>query len=137
MLGPRRQLMERLVGSSDAYCGRGSKGKRTRRGPLQSGAFVESPGGISPPGAPRTVHDPLESHGSRCSAIALNGFASSTGSSRFSWPVSETEQRSPFAPATLQSLRRYYGLLRPCAPLRYSRSRGWSRLRLVPLRRRT
>jgi len=83
MLGSRRQLMERLVGSSDAYCGRGSKGKRTRRGPLQSGAFVESPGGISPPGAPRTVHDPLESHGSRCSAIASNGFASSTGSSRF------------------------------------------------------
>src|SRR5262249_20405314 len=24
-------------------------------------AHVESPGGISPPGAPRTVHDPLES----------------------------------------------------------------------------
>jgi len=24
-------------------------------------AIVESPGGISPPGAPRTVHDPLES----------------------------------------------------------------------------
>src|SRR5215472_7436894 len=33
--------------------------------------FVESPGGISPPGAPRTVHDPLESHGSRCSAVAI------------------------------------------------------------------
>ena len=33
--------------------------------------FVESPGGISPPGAPRTVHDPLESHGSRCSAVAM------------------------------------------------------------------
>ena len=33
-------------------------------------ADVESPGGISPPGAPRTVHDPLESHGSRCSAVA-------------------------------------------------------------------
>jgi hypothetical protein len=33
-------------------------------------AFVESPGGIAPPGAPRTVRDPLESHGSRCSAIA-------------------------------------------------------------------
>ena len=32
---------------------------------------VESPGGISPPGAPRTVHDPLESHGSRCSAVAM------------------------------------------------------------------
>ena len=46
------------------------------------------------------------------------------------------EQRNPFAPAPLQSLRRYYGLLRPCAPLRYSRPRGWSRLRLVPSRRR-
>ena len=34
-------------------------------------AHVESPGGISPPGAPRTVHDPLESHGSRCSAVAV------------------------------------------------------------------
>jgi hypothetical protein len=34
-------------------------------------ANVESPGGISPPGAPRTVHDPLESHGSRCSAVAM------------------------------------------------------------------
>src|SRR6201997_798257 len=34
-------------------------------------AIVESPGGISPPGAPRTVHDPLESHGSRCSAVAM------------------------------------------------------------------
>ena len=33
--------------------------------------IVESPGGISPPGAPRTVHDPLESHGSRCSAVAM------------------------------------------------------------------
>jgi hypothetical protein len=32
---------------------------------------VESPGGISPLGAPRTVHDPLESHGSRCSAVAM------------------------------------------------------------------
>ena len=33
--------------------------------------IVELPGGISPPGAPRTVHDPLESHGSRCSAVAM------------------------------------------------------------------
>src|SRR5262245_41746073 len=32
---------------------------------------VESPGGLSPPGAPKTVHDPLESHGSRCSAVAM------------------------------------------------------------------
>jgi len=34
-------------------------------------ARVESPGGISPPGAPRTVRDRLESHGSRCSAVAM------------------------------------------------------------------
>jgi hypothetical protein len=39
--------------------------------PYQSDAIVESPGGIPPPGAPRTVHDPLESHGSRCSAVAM------------------------------------------------------------------
>jgi hypothetical protein len=46
----------------------------------------------------------------------------------FSWPVALAEQRSPLAPAPLQSLRHYYGLLRPCTPLRYSRPRGWSRL---------
>src|SRR6516162_9904964 len=50
---------------------------------VKSTTVVESPEGISPPGAPRTVHDSLESHGSRCSAVALNGFASSMGSSRF------------------------------------------------------
>jgi hypothetical protein len=36
-----------------------------------TGKPVESPEGLSPPGAPRTVHDPLESHGSRCSAVAI------------------------------------------------------------------
>src|ERR1035437_114115 len=34
---------------------------------------VESPGGISPPGAPRTVREPLDSHGSRCSAVGTRG----------------------------------------------------------------
>ena len=33
----------------------------------------------------------------------------------FSWLVVSAEQRSPFGPAPLQSLRPYYGLLRPCA----------------------
>ena len=33
--------------------------------------YVESPGGISPPGAPRSVHEPLDSHGSRCSAASM------------------------------------------------------------------
>src|ERR1700758_1426391 len=30
----------------------------------------------------------------------------------------------------------HYGLLRPCAPRRYSRPRGWSRLQLLPSRHR-
>src|SRR6516225_8876606 len=34
-------------------------------------ALVESPGGVSPPGAPRTVREPLDSHGSRCSAAPM------------------------------------------------------------------
>jgi hypothetical protein len=29
------------------------------------------PEGVFTPGAPRTVHDPLESHGSRCPAVAM------------------------------------------------------------------
>ena len=65
----------------------------------------------------------------------LERLCSSTGSSCFQLANGQAEQRSPFAPAPLQGLRRYYGLLRPCAPLRYSRPRGWSRLRLVPSRR--
>ena len=48
--------------------------------------------------------------------------------------MAKAEQRSPFARAPLQSLQRYYGLLRPCAPRRYSRPRGWCRLWLLPSR---
>jgi hypothetical protein len=55
----------------------------------------------------------------------------------FSWPVASAEQRSPFGPAPLQSLRLYYELLRPCAPHRYCDPRGLSRLRSLPLHRRT
>ena len=46
-------------------------------------ASDESPGGISPPGAPKTVREPLDSHGSRCSTVGKRaaGFTSSTGSS--------------------------------------------------------
>src|SRR6516162_4370023 len=82
-----------------------------------------------------TVHDPLESHGSRCSAVAGTALPRPRAPPVSSWPMAKAEQRRPFAPAPLQGLRRYYGLLRPCAPLRYSRPRGWSRLRLVPSRR--
>ena len=33
--------------------------------------IVESPGGLSPPGAPRSVREPLDSYGSRCSAVSM------------------------------------------------------------------
>lgn len=36
--------------------------------PLRPEGSGESPGGVSPPGAPRTVREPLGSHGSLCSA---------------------------------------------------------------------
>src|SRR5262249_16375295 len=49
--------------------------------------------------------------------------------------MAKAEQRSPFAPAPLQGLQRYYGLLRPYAALRYSRPRGFSRLWLLPWHR--
>ena len=42
------------------------------RPPRRKSGFVELPGGISPPGAPRTVREPLDSHGSRCSAVAMH-----------------------------------------------------------------
>src|ERR1700741_3084740 len=32
---------------------------------------VESPGGLSPPGGPRSVREPLDSYGSRCSAVSM------------------------------------------------------------------
>src|SRR5260370_41328509 len=44
---------------------------RTYHGHHETDAFVESPEGLSPSGAPRTVREPLDSHGSRCSAVAM------------------------------------------------------------------
>jgi len=54
----------------------------------------------------------------------------------FYWLPSTTDSAASRARIGAETGRRYYGLLRPCAPLRYSRPRGWSRLRLVPSRRR-
>src|SRR6266404_7762683 len=114
---------------------------RTYRGHHETDANVESPGGLSPPGAPRTVREPLDSYGSRCSAVAIERLCFVHGllplPDGFSWPVASAEQRSPFGPAPLQSLRPYYGLLRPWTPHRYSDPRGLSRLRSLPLHRRT
>ena len=47
---------------------------RAKRTFLRIGAkspTVESPEGLSPSGAPRTVREPLDSHGSRCSAVSM------------------------------------------------------------------
>ena len=44
-------------------------------------------------------------------------------------------QRSPFGPARLPGLPPYYGLLRPCAPPRYSGPRGGPPLGFLPSHR--
>src|SRR6266404_2574857 len=97
---------------------------RTSQSRWRMSASVESPGGLSPPGAPRTVREPLDSYGSRCSAVAIERLCFVHGllplPDGFSWPVASAEQRSPFGPAPLQGLRPYYELLRRCAPHRYS-----------------
>ena len=57
--------------------------KPSRRSSIGAAVEGESPGGISPPGAPKTVREPLGSHGFRCSTVGTRaaGFTSSTGSS--------------------------------------------------------
>ena len=100
-------------------------------------AFGESPGGISPPGAPRTVREPLDSHGSRCSAVEMHQrLCLSLGAPPVAgWLRAWAEQCGPFGPAPLQDLHPYYEPLRPCAPHRYSDPRGFSRLRSLPWHR--
>src|SRR6516164_935373 len=39
--------------------------------PAGTSLHVESPRGLSPPGAPRSVREPLDSYGSRCSAVSM------------------------------------------------------------------
>ena len=87
-------------------------------------AVVESPGGISPPGAPRAVHDPLEARlpmFGRC----LNGFASPTGSSRFRLASGQGRTTQPLrsSPITEPST-----LLRAAPPLRLASVLSPSRL---------
>jgi hypothetical protein len=59
----------------------------TRRRP----GCVESPGGLSPPGAPRSVREPLDSYGSRCSAVSMtSSSATARNGSRLS-PAARAE----------------------------------------------
>jgi len=55
----RRAVVGRGAGPDDATAG------------AATSRVVESRGGISPPRAPRTVREPLDSYGSRCSAVAM------------------------------------------------------------------
>ena len=61
-------------------------------------ANVESPEGLSPSGAPRTVREPLDSHGSRCSAVAMT-----------KWPMGKELRRCPAQP--VEPVSRTLGLM--------------------------
>ena len=103
----------------------------------------ESPGGISPTGAPKTVREPLNLHGSRCSTVGKRaaGFTSSTGSSchqlasvgRWPWLNNAAPSLQPhyraFVPTT--------GCSVPVLRIGTLAPRGFSRLWLLPLHRRT
>ncbi len=92
----------------------------------------ESRGGMSPPCAPRTVREPLASHGSRCSAVERHQrlCLSHRAPPVAGWLRASAEQRGPFGPAPLQNLHPYYEPLRPSC----SASVLWS-LRIQPLGR--
>ena len=68
------------IGCMNTVAGLPARDGGTNRKGSQPG---ESPGGISPPGAPKTVREPLGSHGFRCSTVGTPaaGVTSSTGSS--------------------------------------------------------
>jgi hypothetical protein len=107
--------MARLIGSALAF----------------NAQMVESPGGTSPPGSHRTVRETLASYGSSCPL-------EHQVSVHFRFLPSLVDQKSTvghvsaFAPSPLQKLHRYYELIRPCAPHRYSHTNGAS-ARVSPL----
>src|SRR5689334_13220384 len=68
---PRKKLEpspERLLAVLHGWRDEVVRAGRTDRA-RRDKAVVESPGGLSPPGAPRSVREPLDSYGSRCSAV--------------------------------------------------------------------
>ena len=88
----------------------------TRRG---MSAPVELPGGNSPPGAPKTVCEPLDLHGSRCSTVGRRA----TGSPRpRALPVARWLQSGPWprlnnAAPSVQPITEPSSLLRATPPL--------------------
>jgi hypothetical protein len=58
----------------------------------------------------------------KLAALLLKG----SSSAMQSWPPNKADRSNPFAPSPLQRLPHYCGLVRPCAPHRYSHPRGSS-----------
>ena len=86
--------------------------------------LARSAGGISPPAAHRTVHKPLDLHGSyqpfSRSLTATGRRKKVECSSRFpGWQNFPLSWFIPFAPLSLQELQRYYGIIRPLHVHRY------------------
>ncbi len=92
-------------------------------------------GGVSPPRSPRTGREPLGSSGSQYPAVFKRLRLGHAAPPVTGWPPASAGYRSPFGPVPLQNLRPYYGLLRPCAPHRYSGSCGGLPLELLPWHR--
>ena len=68
--GILRAAHRRFPGTDVWRAGRFRKSCRGRGRALAS-QTVEWPGGLSPPGSPRIVREPLDSYGSHCSAVAM------------------------------------------------------------------
>jgi hypothetical protein len=86
---------------------------------------AESPQGISPRGAHRTVHDRLQSHGS-CHPLKAAAFRQDRpGSSccQLTKPV-QTRMACPLRSPGVTPCPRYYGTVRPCPADQYFRPRG-------------
>src|ERR1039458_6935732 len=106
-----------------------ASGYRTRRWATSWGEWR---GGVSPPRSLRTGREPLSSSGSQYPAVFERLCRGHAAPPVTGWPPAAAGYRSPFGPVPLQDLRPYYGLLRPCAPHRYSGSRGGFPLELLP-----
>src|SRR6201984_2039744 len=90
------------------------------------GKPVESPGGLSPPGAPRSVREPLDSYGSRCSAVSMTELP--VGEECWIYPAEPVKPVScplglPTQPLELAA--------RPADDIEIDPFQGWTQLRLV------
>src|SRR5215469_12573601 len=93
------------------------------QGPI---VVVESPGGLSPPGAPRSVREPLDSYGSRCSAVSMTELP--VGEECWIYPAEPVKPVScplglPTQPLELAA--------RPADDIEIDPFQGWTQLRLV------